>query len=248
MRALPAGSTLPRLRKVALLAGAVALTAASCGGGGDETGAAAGAAVAAAGPTSASATAEQLADIDLTPALLRPRDFPDPDAVEPILLAADFGAVGRGQRIKVCGQDLRADVGADTGRFSQFRVDRYAVTQTITAVPEPQATALGQRFAALGRTCTQPWTQPDPNGGSITRRILGPVPLPDLGAQAAAYLVRGENDLGRDDSILLMVVDGPYVSTLTVTGPVDDRFELVEPLELALAERLRALPAPGGEA
>ena len=60
--------------------------------------------------------------------------------------------------------------------------------------------------------------------------------------------MRGENDLGRDDSILLMVVDGPYVSTLTVTGPVDDRFELVEPLELALAERLRALPAPGGEA
>lgn len=248
MRALPTGSIAPRLLGAVLLAGAVTLTATSCGGGGDDTGAAAGTAVADAGPTSATATAEQLADIDLTPALLRPRDFPEPDAVEPILLAADFGAVGRGQRIKVCGQDLRGDLGADTGRFSQFRVDRYAVTQTITALPEPQATALGQRFAALGRTCTEPWTQPDPNGGNITRTIMGPVPLPDLEADAAAYLVRGENDLGQDDSILLMVVDGPYVSTLTVTGPVGDRFEFVRSLELALAERLRTLPAPGGEA
>ena len=242
------GSPAARHLGVVLVVSVVLVAAAACGGDGDDTGAAAGAAVAGAGPTTATATAEELADLDLTPALLRARDFPDPEAVEPILVGADFGAVGPGQRIKVCGQAIRADVGADRGRFSQFRVDRYAITQTVTALPEPQATALGQRFAALGRTCTEPWTQPDPNGGEITRRIVGPVPLPDLGADAAAYLVRAENRLGRDDSILLMVVDGPYVSTLTVTGPVDDRFELVESLELALAERLRALPAPAGEA
>ena len=248
MRPAPPGSIAARRLGALLVVSAVLVGAVGCGGEDDHTGAAAGTAVAEAGPTTATATAEELADLDLTPALLRAGDFPDPEAVEPILVGADFGAVGPGQRIKVCGQDLRADLGADTGRFSQFRVDRYAVTQTITAVPEPQASALGQRFAALGRTCTEPWTQPDPNGGNVTRTIMGPVPLPDLEADAAAYLVRGENQLGQDDSILLMVVDGPYVSTLTVTGPVGDRFEFVRPLELALAERVRTLPAPGGEA
>ncbi len=242
------GSPAARRLGAVLVVSVVLVAAAACAGGRAETGPAVVTAVAAARPTSATATAEELADLDLTPALLRARDFPDPEAVEPILVGADFGAVGQGQRIKVCGQDIRSELGAAQGRFSQFRVDRYAVTQTITALPEPQATALGQRFAALGRTCTEPWTQPDPNGGDITRRIVGPVPVPDLGTEAAAYLVRAENRLGRDDSILLMVVDGPYVSTLTVTGPVDDRFSFVEPLELALAERLRALPAPGGEA
>ncbi|MCB1002705.1 MAG: hypothetical protein KDB35_00825 [Acidimicrobiales bacterium] len=225
---------------------ALAVGTVACGSDDDDTGAAAGAAVAGSGPTSSSATAEELAAVDLTPALLRPSDFPEPDAVEPILLAGDFGAVGPGQRIKPCGQDLRVELGAEAGRFSQFRVDRYAVTHTVSALPEPQASALGQRFAALTRTCTEPWVQPDPNGGQITRRVLGGFPIPDLGTDAAAFLVRAENQLGEDDTVLLMAIDGPYVATLAVTGPVGDRFGAVRPLELALAERLRSLPPPGG--
>ena len=232
---------------VALVAlGAVAV--AGCGGddGGDDLGQAAGAGVAQQQAGQSTATAEDLAQVDLTPALLRRSDFPRPDEVEPILLAGDFGAVGRGQRIKVCGEDLRAEVGAVGGRFSQFRAGPYAVTQTVTALPAANAAALGQRFAALAGDCTEPWTQPDPNGGDITRRILGGFPIPDLGTDAAAFLVRGENQLGQDDSVLLMAIDGPYVSTLTVTGPVGDRFQIVRPLELALGERLRSLPEPGG--
>lgn len=225
------------------------LVLAACGGDDDDEprlGAAAGAWVAATEAGQSDATAAELAAVDLTPALLRPADFPDPDAVEPILLAGDFGAVGPGQRIKVCGQDLRAELGGDGGRFSQFRVGPYAVTQTVTALPAANATALGQRFAALAGECTEPWTQPDPNGGDITRRVLGGFPVPDLGTDAAAaFLVRGENQLGQDDSVLLMAVDGTYASTLTVTGPVGDRFQIVRPLELAVGERLRSLPEPG---
>ena len=258
--AVPTLTPIPRRRRssaaaspallvpLVLLVVLMALVVAGCGDDEDVTGAAMGGGVAAAGPTGSSATAEELAALDLTPGLLRPVDFPEPDDVEPILLGGDFGAVGAGQRIKICGQDLRGEVGAQQGRFSQFRVDRYAITQTITAVPEPQATALGQRFTAVAGNCTQPWTQPDPNGGQITRRVLGAFPIPDLGTSASAFLVRGENDLGEDDTVLLMVIDGPYVTTLTVTGPVGDRFELVRPLELTLAERLRALPQPGGSA
>lgn len=223
------------------------LALAACGGGGDDDlGRAAGGGIAGQQAGQSTATAEDLARVDLTPALLRRSDFPRPDEVEPILLAGDFGAVGRGQRIKICGEDLRAEVDGNRGRFSQFRVGPYAVTQTVTALPAAGASALGQRFAALAGDCTEPWTQPDPNGGSITRRILGGFPIPDLGTDAAAFLVRGENQLGEDDSVLLMAVDGTYVSTLTVTGPVGDRFQIVRPLELALGERLASLPEPGG--
>lgn len=190
-------------------------------------------------------TAAELAEVDLIPGLLTQEDFPQPDDVEPILLAGDFGAVGAGQRIKMCGEDPRADLGAATGRFSQFRVDDYAVTQSISALPPAQATVLGQRFTSLARNCTQPWTQQDPNGGDITRRVVGGFPIPDLGTDAAAFLVRAENGLGRDDAVVLLVIDGSYVSSLTVTGPVGDRFQIVRPLELALAERLARLPQPG---
>lgn len=195
--------------------------------------------------TAREATAEELAAVNLIPGLLKVEDFPRPDDVEPILLAGDLGAVGPGQRIKICGEDVRGDLGADLGRFSQFRVDRYAVTQSITALPAAQASALGQRFAALARNCTTPWTQPDPNGGSVTRRVVGGFPIPDLGTDAAAFLIRGENDLGRDDAVVLVAIDESYVSSLTVTGPVGDRFQIVRPLELALAERLARLPQPG---
>lgn len=190
-------------------------------------------------------TEEELAAVDLIPGLLKVDDFPRPDEVEPILLAGDFGAVGAGQRIKMCGEDVRSELGATAGRFSQFRVDRYAVTQTITALPPAQASALGQRFDALARNCTQPWTQQDPNGGEIRRRVVGGFPIPDLGTDAAAFLVRAENNLGRDDSVVLLVIDGVYVSSLTVTGPVGDRFQILRPLELSLAERLARLPQPG---
>lgn len=221
-----------------------ALVLAACGGGdGDDD----------AGPDATAATTtttrppseEELAAVNLIPGLLQVADFPRPDAVEPILLAGDFGAVGAGQRIKMCGEDVRGALGAVNGRFSQFRVDRYAVTQTITALPPAQASALGQRFTALAQNCTQPWTQQDPNGGDIRRRVVGGFPIPDLGTDAAAFLVRAENDLGRDDSVVLLVIDGPYVSSLTVTGPVGDRFQIVRPLELTLANRLARLPQPG---
>lgn len=242
------GAAQPGLFTLVVVVALGALLLAGCGGddGGDDLGQAAGGAVAQQQAGQSTATAAELATVDLTPALLRRSDFPRPDEVEPILLAGDFGAVGRGQRIKVCGEDLRAEVGGDSGRFSQFRVGPYAVTQTVTALPAASASALGQRFAALAGDCTEPWSQPDPNGGSITRRVLGGFPIPDLGTEAAAFLVRGENQLGQDDSVLLMAVDGPYVSTLTVTGPVGDRFQIVRPLELALAERLASLPEPGG--
>lgn len=225
-----------------LVLAAVCVVASGCGGEDDGPEAVA----TTTSTTVRTATQAELAAVDLTPGLLTADDFPDPDQVEPILLAGDFGAVGAGQRIKLCGEDLRADLGADIGRFSQFRVDRYAVTQTISALPAAQATALGERFTALARECTQPWTQPDPNGGSITREVLGGFPIPDLGTDAAAFLVRGRNDLGQDDAVVLVAVDGSYVSSLTVTGPVGDRFQIVRPLELALGERLRALPQPGG--
>lgn len=227
---------------LALVAASVALSACGDGGGGEDRGES----VATTTSTTArTATQAELAAVDLTPGLLAADDFPHPDQVEPILLAGDFGAVGTGQRIKLCGEDLRADLGADVGRFSQFRADRYAVTQTISALPTPQASALGQRFTALARDCTEPWAQPDPNGGSITREVLGGFPIPDLGTDAVAFLVRGRNDLGQDDAVVLLAVDGSYVSSLTVTGPVGDRFQIVRPLALALGERLRALPQPG---
>jgi len=223
---------------------ALVLVLAGCGGGGgDDDGGPD--ATTAATTTTRPPTEEELAAVNLIPGLLQVEDFPRPDEVEPILLAGDFGAVGAGQRIKMCGEDVRDEVGAANGRFSQFRVDRYAVTQSITALSPEQASALGQIFTAAATNCTQPWTQPDPNGGDITRRVVGGFPIPDLGTDAAAFLVRAENDLGRDDSVVLVVIDGAYVASLSVTGPVGDRFQIVRPLELALAERLARLPQPG---
>lgn len=232
---------------VAVVAMSLLLAACSSGDGGGAGGVEIGDPSASTTTTARTSTVAELADVDLTAGLLEVDDFPSPDDVEPILLAGDFSAVGEGQRIELCGQDIRAQLDATVGRFSQFRVDRYAVTQTVTAMPEPEASVLGQRFAALARSCDQPWTQPDPNGGEVTREVLGGFPIPDLGTDAAAFLVRGRNALGEDDAVVLLAISGPYVSSLTVTGPVGDHFQIVRPLELAMWEHLRALPRPGAD-
>ena len=160
-----------------------------------------------------------------------------------VLVGGDFGAVGEGQRIEICGEDIRGDLRAASGRFSQFRDDPYAIVHTVTAVPEPSAAALLERFEQVAGTCDRPWRQPDPNGGQITREVVGGFPLEDLGVDAVAFLVRARNRLGRDDAMVMVARQGPFVASLTVTGPVGDRFQIVRPLSLAVGRRLQRLDA-----
>ena len=191
--------------------------------------------------TAAPTSARELQAVDLEPGLVRKGDFPDRDRAVAVLERADFSGVGEGQRIEICGEDIRADLEAVSGRFSQFRDDPYSVVHTVTALPEPSASALMARFEQVAGSCEQSWRQRDPNGGQITREVLGGFPLEDLGVDAVAFLIRNQNRLGRDEAVVLVAREGPFVSSLTVTGPVGDRFGIVRPLSHAVGRRLLRL-------
>jgi hypothetical protein len=196
--------------------------------------------------TEAPTSARDLRQVDLVPGLLRRGDFPDRDRAVAVLEAGDFSAVGEGQRITVCGQDIRADLDAVGGRFSQFRDDPYSVVHTVTALPEPQAATLLARFEEVAGSCERRWQQPDPNGGRLTREVLGGFPLEDIGVEAVAFLVGAQNQRGRDEAMVMVARAGPFVASLTVTGPAGDRFQIVRRLSHAVGRRLLGLESQVG--
>jgi len=141
-------------------------------------------------------------------------------------------------RIRLCGEDLRAELGLGDGRQSRFSDGEVEVTHTVTSGGDTEA--LVERFSTVVRGCTTSWTDPPlpSGGGPVERTVTGAYPVPDVGLPAAGAVVRSRNTRGATDTVVVVLVDGPVVSSLSISGPVGADFDVVDPTIQAAARRL----------
>ena len=144
----------------------------------------------------------------------------------------------RASRINLCGEDLRAELRIVSGRQSRFTDGEVEVSHTVTSGGDTND-ALA-RFEQVVGDCDAPWTEPAlPNGGGpVQREITGVYPVPDVGVDGAGAIVRSTNQAGSTDTVVVLLVDGAVVSSLSVSGPLGSDFSVVDTAIQAAADRL----------
>jgi hypothetical protein len=144
----------------------------------------------------------------------------------------------RSTRINLCGEDLRSELRIVSGRQSRFTDGEIEVSHTVTSGGDTNE-ALA-RFQEVVDGCEAPWTEPAlPNGGGpVEREITGTYPVPDVGVDGAGAIVRSTNGAGSTDTIVVMLVQGAAVSSLSVSGPLGSDFSVVDTAIQAAADRL----------
>jgi hypothetical protein len=145
----------------------------------------------------------------------------------------------RAARINLCGEDLRSELRIVSGRQSRFTDGEVEVTHTVTSGGDTNDALV--RFQEVVDGCAAPWTEPAlPNGGGpVEREITGTYPVPDVGVDGAAAIVRSTNRAGSTDTIVVVLVQGAVVSSLSVSGPLGSDFDVVDTAIQAAADRLR---------
>jgi hypothetical protein len=176
------------------------------------------------------------AAVRLNQLLLRPEDVAAA-GFEPEVLSRRFAA-NQASRILLCGEDLRADLRLVSGRQSRFSDGQVEISHTVTNGGDTNA--LLDRFEALVTDCPGPWGEPPlpTGGGPLQREITGPYPVPDVGVDGAGAIVRSRNDAGSSDTVVVVLVQGPVVSSLSVSGPLGSDFGVVDTAIEAAADRL----------
>jgi hypothetical protein len=165
---------------------------------------------------------------------------------EAVVTARPFAAQ-RATRVRLCEQDLRAELGVVNGRQSRFTDGTVEVSHTVTSGGD--AADLVERFRAVVQECPGPWLDPrlPTGGGPVRREITGVYPLPaDLGVDGIGAVVRSRNGVGGTDTVVIVIVRGDLVSSLSISGPVGSDFGVVDPAIEAAAERLRSVQSPAG--
>jgi hypothetical protein len=156
---------------------------------------------------------------------------------DPVVLSRRFTAQ-QATRILLCDEDLRADLRIVSGRQSRFSDGQVEISHTVTSGGDTNA--LLERFQALVTDCPGPWGEPPlpSGGGPLQREITGPYPLPDVGVDGAGAIIRSRNDAGSTDTVIVVLVQGPVVSSLSISGPIGSDFGVVDTAIAAAAERL----------
>lgn len=146
----------------------------------------------------------------------------------------------RATRINLCGEDLRAELRIVAGRQARFADGAVELTHTVTSGGDTNA--LLEQFRRVVDTCDGPWTEPPlpGGGGPVRREITGTYPVPDVGVDGAGAIVRSTNRAGSTDTIVVVLVQGPVVSSLSTSGPIGSDFSVVDPAIQAAAGRLVA--------
>jgi hypothetical protein len=144
----------------------------------------------------------------------------------------------RASRINLCGEDLRTELRIVSGRQSRFTDGEVEVSHTVTSGGDTNDALV--RFQEVVDGCDGPWTEPPlPNGGgTVEREITGTYPVPDVGVDGAGAIVRSTNEAGSTDTIVVVLVDGAVVSSLSVSGPLGSDFSMVDPAIQAAAGAL----------
>lgn len=220
-----------RRRATVAVVVATALVVAACGGddGGDDG---------AVTTTTEAVTTTTVAagDVALGPLLVNEADLAA-QGFEAEAVGRPFAAA-LAPRIRLCGEDLRAELGLGDGRQSRFSDGEVEVTHTVTSGGDTED--LVERFSTVVRGCTTSWTDPPlpSGGGPVERTVTGAYPVPDVGLPAAGAVVRSRNTRGATDTVVVVLVDGPVVSSLSISGPVGADFDVTDPAIEAAARRL----------
>lgn len=144
----------------------------------------------------------------------------------------------RATRINLCGEDLRSELRIVSGRQSRFTDGEVEISHTVTSGGDTND-ALA-RFQEVVDGCEAPWTEPSlPNGGGpVEREITGTYPVPEVGVAGAGAIIRSTNAAGSSDTIVVLLVDGAVVSSVSVSGPLGSDFSVVDTAIQAAADRL----------
>ncbi len=183
------------------------------------------------------------AAVRLNQLLLRPEDLAAA-GFEQIVDARPFVAQ-RSTRIRLCQEDLRAELRIVSGRQSRFSNGEVEVSHTVTSGGDTNA--LLERFRAIVADCRAPWGEPElpTGGGPLQREITGAYPVPDVGVEGAGAVVRSRNRAGSSDTVVVVLVQGAVVSSLSVSGPLGSDFDVVDTAIEAAAEKVLATQSFG---
>jgi hypothetical protein len=175
--------------------------------------------------------------------LVRSRDVAP--GFTPVVVSRPFRAM-QAPRIRLCDEDLRAELRVIAGRQSRFSDGEVEVSHTVTTGGDTNAFL--ERFASVVDGCPGPWAEPalPTGGGRVTREITGRYPLPETGVDGAAAVVRSRNNAGSTDTVVVVLVQGPIVSSLSVSGPLGSDFDVVDRAVVAAAGRLGGGQSEGG--
>jgi len=163
-----------------------------------------------------------------------------------VVTARPFAAQ-RATRMRLCEEDLRAELGVVNGRQSRFSDGSVEVSHTVTSGGD--AAGLVERFRAVVQECPGPWLDPPlpTGGGPVRREITGAYPLPpELGVDGTGAVIRSRNGVGSTDTVVIVLSEGALVSSLSISGPVGSDFDVVDPAVEAAARRLRSVQSPAG--
>jgi hypothetical protein len=183
------------------------------------------------------------AAVRLNQVLIRPDDLVG-TGFEPEVLARPFAA-NRASRILLCNEDLRSELRIVSGRQSRFVRGQVELSHTVTSGGDTNA--LLERFQSVVDGCPGPWREPPlaTGGGPLQREITGTYPLPETGVAGAGVIVRSRNRAGSSDTIVVVLVQGPVVSSLSVSGPLGSDFSVVDTAIQVAADKLVAAQSPG---
>lgn len=168
------------------------------------------------------------------------------EGFDAVVTARSFDAQSA-TRVRICEEDLRAELGTVNGRQSRFTDGIVEVSHTVTSGGD--VAGLVERFRSVVQECPGPWVEPPlpTGGGQVRREITGPYPMPaDLGLDGTGAVIRSRNGVGGTDTVVIVLTQGGLVSSLSVSGPVGSGFDVVAPAIEAAAERLRAVQSPAG--
>jgi hypothetical protein len=193
-------------------------------------------------PATTTTSTPSAASVRLGQVLIGPQELV-PLGFEPIVTSRAFTAQ-RASRINLCGEDLRSELRIIAGRQSRWAKEDVEVSHTVTSGGDTNDFLA--RFQDVVDGCEAPWTEPPlaTGGGPIQREITGTYPVPDVGIDGAGVIVRSTNRAGSTDTIVIVLVQGAVVSSLSVSGPLGSDFSVVDPAIQAAADRLTAAQSP----
>ena len=214
----------------------LALILAACGGGGGE--------VSTPTQTRPALSDEQLQEIDLSAALFTLEDLPPGSRT---LIANEDYVTSSVPRLILCGEDVRRELNALTGRFAQFEGQPeifLLVNHAVSALPGDFAQRLVDRLREVGSACDRTWTGPGLNDRLTEFEAMGSFELPDLLDQRMALEIAHRQEGEEEVRLFLVYVrSGQFLTafTLLLQQGADDAI-VVELAQVAARRLSEILP------
>jgi hypothetical protein len=213
------------------------LLAGACGGEGQRT---------TASPSASPLSEEQLREVDLSAGLFALEDLPSGSRA---LIANEDYVASTVPRLILCGQDVRRELNALTGRFAQFEgpPDVFLlVNHAVSGLPDDFARRLVDRLGEVGAGCDRTWTGPGLNDRPTEFEMVGPFPLPNLLDQRLALEIVHRQEGEEEVRLFLVYVrSGQFVSAFTLLLDRDASTDVVGMLAALAATKLeKAIASP----